>query len=114
VRLPNADRAIIDRTKVVEYLLNPHHPDNGGKAQFFESLGFNVGTAEALIESLRSVAQTGEVVGQSESIHGRKYLADGVLPSYAGGTGPGFVRTVWIIDQGADAPRLVTAYPGRK
>jgi len=31
--------AIVDRHKIVDYLLNSRHPDNGGKAQFFESLG---------------------------------------------------------------------------
>ena len=30
--LPNADRAVIDEPKLVDYLLNASHPDNGGKA----------------------------------------------------------------------------------
>src|SRR5262245_37672421 len=40
MRLPNAERAIVEREKIVDYLLNSAHPDNGGKAQFFFSLGF--------------------------------------------------------------------------
>jgi hypothetical protein len=55
MKLPNADKAIIDREKIADYLLNPAHPDNGGKAPL--------------------------------------------------------VQTVWIVDKGGEAARLVTAYP---
>jgi len=33
--LPNGNLATVDRDKIVEYLLNREHPDNGGKAEFF-------------------------------------------------------------------------------
>ena len=38
-RLPNAAAACVDTRKLGEYLLNPAHPDNGGKAAFFVSRG---------------------------------------------------------------------------
>src|ERR1700682_3051386 len=41
VKMPHADRAVVDRAKISEYLLNAAHPDNGGKAKFFEDLGFS-------------------------------------------------------------------------
>ena len=41
LKLPNANLAVVDRTKVVEYLLNREHPDNGGKADCFIGMGFN-------------------------------------------------------------------------
>jgi len=34
VKLPNADLVVVDRAKVVDYLLNEAHPDNGGKRGF--------------------------------------------------------------------------------
>ena len=40
MKLPNAHLAVVERAKIVEYLLNPAHPDNGGKAPFFMALGF--------------------------------------------------------------------------
>ena len=40
MRLPNASLALVAREKVTDYLLNPAHPDSGGKAEFFHSLGF--------------------------------------------------------------------------
>jgi hypothetical protein len=64
VKLRHAHLAVVERDKIVDYLLNPAHPDNGGKAQ----LG-----------------------SQSRS-----------------------VRTIWIVDRGLEAPRLVTAYPGKE
>jgi len=40
MKLPNAERAVVDREKIEEYVLNAAHPDNGGKAAFFLALGF--------------------------------------------------------------------------
>ena len=47
LKLPNANVAVVDRTKVVEYLLNREHPDNGGKADFFVGMEFNSGDWDA-------------------------------------------------------------------
>ena len=41
VKLRNAHLAIVDRSKVFDYLLNEAHPDNGGKAGFFGLLGYS-------------------------------------------------------------------------
>ena len=41
VKLRNAHLAVVDRGKILDYLLNDAHPDNGGKARFFASLGFS-------------------------------------------------------------------------
>src|ERR1700732_5164472 len=73
--------AVVERDKIVDYLLNSAHPDNGGKARFFESLGFSVGAAALLIDALRGVAETGEVVEVVDSSHGEKYVVDGSLSS---------------------------------
>lgn len=108
MRLPNADLAVIESRKIVDYLLNAAHPDNGGKAAFFESVGFALSRPELLIEALRAVAQ-GEVGSKITSGHGDKYVIDGTLTSAGGRIGP--VRTVWIIDRGTTTPRFVTAYP---
>jgi hypothetical protein len=108
VKLPNADRAVVDLAKATDYLLNAGHPDNGGKAQFFVSLGLS--QPAALIEALRRVAVAGNVVARAESVHGLKFVVDGSVQSPSGRQST--VRTVWIIDAGEGDPRLVTAYPG--
>ncbi len=108
MRLPNADLAVLESRKVVDYLLNAVHPDNGGKAAFFESLGFARSDPDPLIEALRAVAHA-EVGSKVTSRHGDKYVIDGTLTSAGGRIG--LIRTVWIIDRGATTPRFVTAYP---
>ena len=109
VKLPNSDRAVVDPNKVTEYLLNAAHPDNSGKAQFFEALGFSGSASSNLATSLRELAAAGDVVLQVESAHGVKYVVDGRFESPLGKRP--VVRTVWIIDKGQELPRLVTAYP---
>ena len=108
-RLPSAERAIVDATKITEYLLNASHPDNGGKARFFQSLGFSATVPMLLSAALRAQATSGEVVQESTSAHGTKYVVDGQLEVADGRRRA--VRTVWIIDAGQELPRLVTAYP---
>ena len=86
VKLRNAHLAIVDRSKVLDYLLNEAHPDNGGKAGFFGLLGYSREDPERLMQALRQTQES------------RQWS----------------IRTVWIIDRGEDAPRLVTAYPGKE
>jgi hypothetical protein len=111
MNLPNARHAFVERSKIVEYLLNAAHPDNGGKAAFFLSLGFSSERWETLAEALRKLAEDALVADRLESPHGVKYIVDGEIGT-PGGTGAG-VRTIWVVDRGADAPRFVTAYPRR-
>jgi hypothetical protein len=114
VKLRNARLAVVDRHTIIDYLLNSAHPDNGGKAQFFESLGYSVDVSELLIGAVRAGAQTGEVVEIVQSSHGEKYVVDGAVSSQTESSHSRMVRTVWIIDRGLEAPRLVTAYPGKE
>jgi hypothetical protein len=114
VRLRNAHLAVVERQKIVDYLLNATHPDNSGKARFFESLGFSIEEPEHLMTALRAVAESGEVVENAHSIHGEKYIVEGWLSAHTEGSSQRLVRTVWIIDSGREAPRLVTAYPGKE
>ena len=79
MKLRNAHLAVIDRSKVLDYLLNEAHADNGGKARFFALLGYSREDPERLMKDLRDVAEHGEVVSSAESVHGEKYVVDGSL-----------------------------------
>jgi len=81
MKLPNADKGIVDRKKIVDYLLNPAHADNGGKAGFFLSLGFSRERWSALAEAFRRIAEAMDVAKRMESPHGRKYIVEGRLGS---------------------------------
>jgi len=109
MKLPNPDKLVVEREKIVDYLLNPSHPDNGGKAEFFGKLGFRRKEWEPLAAALRTLAQTAEVTSHAESPHGRKYVIVGRIESPSGK--PVAVKTIWIADKGSAVARLVTAYP---
>ena len=111
MKLPNADKAVVSREKVTDYLLNPSHPDNGGKASFFTQLGFRRDEWEIFARALKTLAAAGDAVNVTESPHGKKYVIVGRIES-PGGPTP-LVQTIWIVDKGLDAARLVTAYPRR-
>jgi len=53
VLLPNADQAIIPAEKLRDYLLNPDHPNNGGKARLYAALCYTAANWEDLAEDLR-------------------------------------------------------------
>lgn len=109
MRLPNANLALVERQKIVEYLLNREHPDNGGKADFFIALGFGTNDWETMAAAVRVLAMHSSVSLSMESEHGKKYIVDGAIATPSGKTP--MVRTVWIVDTGETIPRLVTAYP---
>jgi hypothetical protein len=112
MKLSNPSKAVIEREKIADYLLNAAHPDNGGKAEFFEKLGFRRKEWEALAAALRTLAQTTEATSHAESPHGQKYVIVGRIESPAGK--PVAVKTIWIVDKGLDVARLVTAYPRKE
>ncbi len=109
VKLPNAEKAIVEREKVGDYLLNAAHPDNGGKAAFFEELGFRHAEPETLVTALQELVRQAEVTQTATSPHGQKYVIVGQIKSPVGKSAN--VQTIWIVDKGWDVARLVTAYP---
>ncbi|HEX5472949.1 MAG TPA: hypothetical protein VFW73_13740, partial [Lacipirellulaceae bacterium] len=58
---------------------------------------------------LHEVASKNPIVKTTDTLHGQKYIIEGIITSPTGKTA--MIRSVWIIDQGYDSPRLVTAYP---
>ena len=111
MRMPNAHLAVVDQDKITHYLLNAAHPDNGGKAPFFLALGFRTDDWQSLAAALRKLAHTTAITKKMESPHGLKYILDGKIETPSGKSPR--VRTIWIVDQGLQAPRLVTAYPSK-
>ena len=109
MKLPNANQAAVTREKIADYLLNPVHPDNGGKADFFTQLGFHRKCWKVLAAALTKLAVESEVARASESRHGNKYVIVGRMQT-PGGKSP-LVQTIWIVDKNRDTARLVTAYP---
>jgi hypothetical protein len=109
MRLPNASVAHVERSKILEYLLNEDHREGGSKAHFFRQFGFRRGRWKQFAEALRNHALEHEVRHRAESNYGTRYVIEGALQTPDGRTP--LIRTVWIVDDEATVPRLVTAYP---
>lgn len=109
MKLPNPDKLIVDREKIVDYLLNPAHRYGASKAKFFMEFNFGVGEWERLAKALREHGWTHEVARVSETGFGPRYVVEGDLNTPSGRHPR--VRTVWQMDKGAIAPRLISAYP---
>lgn len=109
MKLPNANKVAVERVKIVDYLLNPEHRYGASKARFFTKFGFRAEQWEQLAEALRHHGQTYEVKRIQETGFGPRYQVEGELNS-PDGRSP-HVRSVWQLDEGEVAPRLITAYP---
>ena len=109
MKLPNAEKLVIEREKIVDYLLNRAHRFGGSKARFFGRFGFEPERWQRLAEALRIHGQTYEVKRVRETGFGPRFEVEGALGA-PDGRSPR-VRSVWQQDQGAVAPRLITAYP---
>jgi hypothetical protein len=112
MKLPNAEQVVVEREKIADYLLADSHPDNGGKAKFFARFGFRHDEWQILAMALCKLAQEAEVSASSTSAHGQKFVIVGPIETPSGR--PATVQTIWIMDTGAAAARLVTAYPARE
>jgi hypothetical protein len=109
MKLPNAHLAVVDQTKICDYLLNAAHRFGASKARFFRHFGFSLDDWETLAIALKRHGEENDVVKEKESGFGPRYEVEGelVVPD---GRRPR-VRTVWQVDIGQDAPRLITAHP---
>ena len=106
MKLPNAQLAFIDPKKIAEYLLNATHRYGASKAFFFSGFGFD---ERALTEALLDHGRRHDVAKTRATPFGPRYEMEGDLPT-PDGRAPR-IRTVWQVDAGEIAPRLITAYP---
>ena len=111
MRVPNAERALIDRAKLTDYLLSPSHPIGRFKARFFNRLGFRADAWEELEQALREqhVLVADAEAGEPDEF-GQPFTIRAILRGPNGATAP--VVSVWFVRRGDDVPRFVTAYPG--
>ena len=106
--LPDADKAVIDNRKIVDYALNPDHPVGANKARVFQSaLGYNRDNAGGLISQIKDGVQTSPATLGRIDQFGTRYTVD--IP-VTGPSGSATVRTGWIVDSPGALPRLTTAY----
>ena len=109
VTVPNYERAFVPEAKVAGYLLSDTHPIGRHKAKFFTMFGFLVERWSELATALSLHAANYEAVKVENARYGTRYVVEGIMPTHDGRIP--LVRTVWVIDHGADTPRFVSVYP---
>lgn len=108
MKLPNAEQAIVEVSKLRDYCLSREHPRGRHKARVFESaLGLTKDDAQELREVLLAAVRDNEALLAEQDAHGMRYIVDlKMSPRVQEAT----VRTAWIIRTGEDFPRLTSCY----
>jgi len=108
MKVPNADRAIVDIQKLTGYCLSYEHPRGRHKARVFQSaLGVTaINAAEILDLLLRMVKSEDCAMGLTDE-YGTRYTVDF---AYTRGTKQATLRSIWIIKAGEDTPRLTSCF----
>lgn len=109
MKLPNRHKAYISPDKLNNYLLSNSHLVGRIKAKLFQSLGFTRRNADELERGLLKLAHDAEVRDIISSQYGKKFIIEGAIETPSGNKIA--IRSIWIIETGAESPRLVTAYP---
>ena len=109
MQIPGADQFVIDEAKMRNYLLSPEHRVGSSKAKFFAHLGFEQQDWPVLQSELARFVHEEAVLGDKTKF-GQKYVVAGTVHGPAGRNAQ--IVVVWIILDGEQFPRFVTAYPG--
>jgi hypothetical protein len=107
--IPNAERAVVDISKLRDYCLNPTHDEGKHKARLFAAaLGMTRNDAEDLRDALLQAVKTHEANLGRRDGYGQRYSIDFMLEWHGKRA---TIRSGWIIEHGSDTPRLTSCYP---
>jgi len=105
--LPNYQKAVIPRSKLEDYALNPAHKDGQHKARLFKSiLGFERTDWQKLEKIILDELPYYEAMLSREDEWGKFYSISMPIVGLNGNTA--LVQTIWIIETGTDYPSFVT------
>lgn len=108
MKIPNADRAIVDIEKLRDYCLSETHPRGKHKARVFASaLGLTLENAKELQESILSAVINEDSEFGENDAYGQRYILDFVM-KYKNKEAT--IRSTWIIRRGEEIPRLTSCY----
>jgi hypothetical protein len=108
MKIPGAERAVVDIRKLRDYCLSTTHPRDQHKALVFASvLGLTEQEADFLRDRLLQVVANEEATLTGQDSYGERYLLDFELQ---GPTGKATIRSSWIVRTDEDFPRLITCY----
>ncbi len=105
MKLPHAELALVEQTKICDYLLSSSHRYGASKSRFFAKFGFRAEAWEELALALREHGRQNEVSRVRETGFGPRYEVEGELIA-PDGRRPR-VCTVWQVDEGQTVPRRI-------
>jgi hypothetical protein len=109
MKLPNSENALFEDAKLDGYLLNAKHPHGAHKARYLGRFGFTAMDLDTARHALLEHGRSHDVVRVSQTGFGPRYVVESKLKT-PDGRDP-CIRTIWQMDDGEVAPRLITAYP---
>lgn len=108
MRLPNAERAVVDIRKLTDYCLSPSHPRGRHKAKVFAATcGITAEHAVSIQSALLDGAKHLEADLGEQDRYGQRYLVD---LEVVGPSGTAQIRSAWIVRKHEDFPRLVSCF----
>lgn len=108
MRLPNANRAVVDIEKLRDYCLSQTHLRGKHKAFVFEAVfGLTADDAEELREVILAAAQSNEAAPTGHDEYGKRFIVDFAMERHGN---KAIVRSCWIIRADEDFPRLTSCY----
>jgi len=109
MKIPNNDQSFVADNKITDYLLNETHEIGKHKADFFKRFGFDLADIVTFKDSLILHTIDRDIEKTKISDFGIKYELKCEIRT-PDERNPCIV-TVWIVENGYDDPKLVTAYP---
>ena len=108
MKLPGADRAVVDANKLRDYCLNPMHPRGRHKARVFASaLRIPQAEAELLRVRLLDAVLQCDATAREADEYGSRYILDFECVN---GDRRATIRSGWIVRRGESFPMLATCY----
>ena len=108
-QLSNPHLLRVETVKVTHYLLCSDHPKGGGKAKFFESVGFSKENVTEFVAALRSHVAKNQIAEVVPHPYGVKTVIDCFMPTPSGREY--CIRSVWNDHLDGAPPKLITAHP---
>ncbi len=109
MKLPNPEKAVIAREKIIDYLLNTKHIRGGTKARLLVQFGYRADKWQQLEFDIRRYLVNADVETVKQGSYGMRYEIRAPMQTPSGRRL--MVKTIWQIDHGTDYPRLITLFP---
>jgi len=111
MKIPNNNLSFVADNKIRNYLLSDIHEIGKHKADFFKRFGFDLSDVETFKVSLIQHSIDRDIEKTKDLDFGIKYELKCEIKT-PDERNPCIV-TVWIVENGQEEPKLVTAYPAK-